>query len=326
VFSSGRAVTLRASAEGLPVTELPVGRTSLRAARCLRRALIEHRIDVLIADKRRDVVHGAAAVLGLPVALVARYLFPEWTPPKDLLFRLAYSRVSLTNFLTAGAVNHVATAAPFVLRRPHNVINEGVDADRFRPDSGAATALRRRYALPEGPVVAGVGALEAEKRYEVLVAAVATLPAPRPAVLLVGAGSQREALASQGAALGVDVRLPGTLSAVELPLVYAGATVFVHPSGMEAFGLSVAEAMASGCAVVVARAGSLPEVVGDAGVVVPLGDHHALSDALGRLLTGEGERRELGHHARVRMVQRFTLEAMQRAHVEALTRVAEARK
>jgi hypothetical protein len=54
-------------------------------------------------DKRRDVVHGAAAVLGLPVALVARYLFPEWITPGDPLFRLAYARVDLTNFLTSGA-------------------------------------------------------------------------------------------------------------------------------------------------------------------------------------------------------------------------------
>ncbi|HWZ28458.1 MAG TPA: glycosyltransferase family 4 protein [Gemmatimonadales bacterium] len=326
MFSSGRAVTLRGSLEGIPVTELPVGRTSLRAVRRLRRALIEHRIDVLIVDKRRDVVHGAAAVFGLRIALVARYLFPEWTAPGDPLFRLAYPRVDLTNFLTVGAVDHVAAAAPFILRRPHNVINEGVDTGRFRPDPAAAAALHRRFDLPDGPVVAGVGALEPEKRYETLLAAVATLPDPRPAVLLVGAGSQHEPLRARAAAWGVELRLPGTVAAAELPAVYAGATVFVHPSSMEAFGLAVAEAMASECPVVVARAGSLPEVVGDAGVIVPPDDRSALSAALGRLLADGGERAARGRQGRARVVERFTLERMQRGHVEALTRLAEARQ
>lgn len=326
MFSSGRAVTLRAAAEGLPVTELPVGRTSLRAARRLRRALIEHRIDVLIVDKRRDLVHGAAAVLGLPVALVARYLFPEWIAPGDPFYRLAYGRVDLTNFLTAGAVEHVARTAPFILNRPYNVINEGVDTDRFRPEAQASAILHRRFDLSEGPVVVGVGALELEKRYETLLAAVATLPAPRPSVLLVGAGSQREPLMARAAAWGVDLRLPGTLPAADLPLVYAGATVFAHPSSMEAFGLAVAEAMASECPVVVARAGSLPEVAGDAGIVVPLGDRSGWSDALSRLLADCAERAARGRQGRTRVLERFTLERMQRAHVEALTRVAEARR
>jgi glycosyltransferase involved in cell wall biosynthesis len=185
--------------------------------------------------------------------------------------------------------------------------------------------LHRRFDLPEGPVITGVGALEPEKRYETLLAAVATLPAPRPSVLLVGAGSQRGPLMARAAAWGVDLKLPGTLSAAELPVVYAGATVFAHPSSMEAFGLAVAEAMASECPVVVARAGSLPEVAGDAGVVVPPDDRSAWSGALSRLLADGAERAARGRQGRARVLERFTLERMQRAHVEALTRVVEAR-
>jgi glycosyltransferase involved in cell wall biosynthesis len=109
-------------------------------------------------------------------------------------------------------------------------------------------------------------------------------------------------------------------------LVYAGATVLAHPSSMEAFGLAVAEAMASECPVVVARAGSLPEVAGDAGIVVPPDDRAALTDALSRVLADGAERSELGRRGRLRVLERFTLERMQRAHVEALTRVAEARQ
>jgi len=318
IFAAARDVTLQATALGIPCTELPVGRTSLRAVRRLRRALRDHRIDVLIADKRRDVIHGAAAAAGLPVALVARFLFPRWETPADPLFRGAYRRVDLTNFLTASAVSHVADAAPFLLRRPHVMIHEGVDAGRFRPDPAAALAFRRRLDLGDGPIVLGVGALEREKGYATLVGAVGALGAPRPVLVLVGTGSQGDALAAEAAGLGVDLRLLGTLAAAELPGAYAAATVFAHPSPMEAFGLSVAEAMATECPVVAAHAGSLPEVVGDAGVLVPADDPGALAEALRRLLADAGDRRTLGHRARSRVLERFGLERMQREHVHAL--------
>jgi len=198
------------------------------------------------------------------------------------------------------------------------VIHEGVDAGRFRPDPAAAAAVRRRLGLGEGPVILGVGALEPEKGYATLVAAVGALAPPRPVLLLVGTGSQRDALAAEAAGVEVDLRLPGNLDAAELAGAYAAATVFAHPSGMEAFGLSVAEAMAAACPVVAAHAGSLPEVVGDAGVLFPLDDGAALTGALRRLLEDEEERREIGHRARARMLERFPLDRMQRAHVEAL--------
>ena len=326
IFSAARGVTLRAAALGIPCTELPVGHTSLRAVARLRRALREHRIDALIVDKRRDVIHGAAAAAGLPVALVARFLFPRWETPRDPLFRGAYRRVDLTNFLTAGAVTHVAAVAPFLLRRPYVVIHEGVDAARFRPDPAAALAFRRRLGLDDAPVILGVGALEVEKGYATLVAAVGALPAPRPVVVLVGTGSERDALAAEAAGVEVDLRFAGSLEAGELPGAYAAATVFAHPSRMEAFGLAVAEAMATGCPVVAAHAGSLPEVVGDAGVLVPAGDPKALAGALRALLGDAEERRTLGHRARIRVLEQFGLERMERAHVDALAAVLARRR
>ena len=326
-FTSARAVTLRLAADGIPCTELPVGRTSLRAARRLRRALKEHAIDVLVVDKRRDLLHGAWAVLGTRIALVNRYNYPGWAVPTDPLTRLAYRRVDLTNFLSQNGVDHARRHAPFILRAPHTVIHEGVDPERFRPDAGAGAgaAFRRQSGLGEGPLVVGVGALELEKRYHILIEAMGRLPRPTPTLLLIGPGSQADALAARAKALGVDLRLPGAISLEDLAAAYAAATIFAHPSTMETFGLTVAEAMAAGCPVVGVAAGSVPEVVGDAGVVVPPDDPVAFGSALAGLLANVDRRKELGARARARVLERFTLQRMQTAHADALARVAAVR-
>ena len=322
MFASARDVVIRASSEGVPTTELPVAHTSLRAPTLLRQALRQHAIDVLLVDKRRDLVHGALAVRGTGIALGMRFNFPRWEAPQDPLARLAYRRVDVTIFLTERAVSH---APSFMLRPPHVVIPEGIDVARFRPAPGEAAAFRSRFGIGSEPLLLGVGVLEPEKRYEVLIQAAARLGGDHVTVALAGAGSEREGLAAQARSLGVRLKLLGTLSPEDLPAAYSAATVFVHPSTMDTFGLSVAEAMACGCAVVVADAGSLPEVVGDAGLVVPADDPGAMAGILRGLLANESERVGLGHRARALAAERYTLEQMQRAHVEALSRAREAR-
>jgi len=324
-FSSSRDVTLRAAAAGIPCTELAVGSLSLRAVHVLRRAVFEHAIDALVVDKRRDLLHGALAVRGLPVALVNRFMYPAWAAPTDPLTRLAYGRVDLTTFLSENAVPYAARRARFMLRPRHVAIHEGIDTGRFRPDPGAAATFRRDQQLGDRPLILGVGALEAEKHYDVLIDAVARLPHPAPAVLLIGGGSRRDALAAAAAARGVDLRLPGTVPPDTLAAAYAAATLFAHPSTMEAFGIAVAEAMACACPVVVADAGSLPEVVGDAGVVVPPGDPAALAAALRNFLDDRAWRGARGDAGRTRVVERFGVARMQAAHLAAL-RAAVARR
>jgi glycosyltransferase involved in cell wall biosynthesis len=124
----------------------------------------------------------------------------------------------------------------------------------------------------------------------------------------------------------LDLRLPGAIPLEELAAVYAAATIFAHPSTMETFGLSVAEAMACGCPIVGVAAGSVPEVIGDAGVVVPPDDPAAFGSALAALLASAPRRVELGAQARARVLERFTLKRMQTAHADALARVAAVRR
>jgi alpha-1,3-rhamnosyl/mannosyltransferase len=81
-----------------------------------------------------------------------------------------------------------------------------------------------------------------------------------------------------------QVRLLGYVADDELPMVYAGACVFLFPSKYEGFGLPPLEAMASGVPVIASRRASIPEVVGDAGLLLEAGKPEAWASAISGLL------------------------------------------
>ena len=106
------------------------------------------------------------------------------------------------------------------------------------------------------------------------------------------------------------VTFSGRISYTDMPAIHRLADIFVLPSiptpiWEEQFGMVLVESMASGKAVVSTQSGSIPEVVGDAGVLVPPGDPGALAQELGRLLCDEAWRNELGHRARQRVVSTY---------------------
>ncbi len=95
-------------------------------------------------------------------------------------------------------------------------------------------------------------------------------------------------------------RFLGPLDDDDLRALYAASAVAVSASDYEGFGLTVLEAMASGCAVVAVAATSIPEVVGDAGVLVQASDDALLAKALAPLLKHPERRAALGGAARRR--------------------------
>ncbi|MDQ6906673.1 MAG: glycosyltransferase family 4 protein, partial [Chloroflexota bacterium] len=98
----------------------------------------------------------------------------------------------------------------------------------------------------------------------------------------VAAGSLEEKVRAAG--LGGEVVVTGWVPDADLPALYQGAEVFVLPSRYEGFGLPVLEAMASGVAVVTTTATALPEVAGEAALLVEPDDVAGLADALRRVL------------------------------------------
>src|SRR5215211_5422151 len=175
------------------------------------------------------------------------------------------------------------------------VVYEGVDHARFHP-------VDRR--LVDAPYVLFVGSEHPRKNLATLLRAFRLLKDEARfrdlRLVKVGAAGGREApfrrrTLAAVAALGLedDVVFTGRVPDADLPAYYGGAACLVLPSLYEGFGFPPLEAMACGCPAVVADAGALPEVAGDAALVVTPRDPLALAHAMATLLTDDDARRTL---------------------------------
>jgi glycosyltransferase involved in cell wall biosynthesis len=168
------------------------------------------------------------------------------------------------------------------------VIHHGI-APEFRPSSpDEIESLRARLRLPKRYALA-VGTVQPRKNYGRLAGAVAAVNRSGTDIALVVAGKrgwmaddvEREINAAN---LGDRIRLLGYVEDRDLPALYSGAALFCQPSLYEGFGLPVLEAMACGAPVVASNSSSLPEITGDAALLVDPLDTGKIADAIARVL------------------------------------------
>lgn len=126
-------------------------------------------------------------------------------------------------------------------------------------------------------------------------------------------GPETAAVERLATELGLDGRVHqlGRVPETRLDALYRSAAAMVFPSAYEGFGNPVLEAMARGCPVITSDATALPELVGDAGLVAPLGDVAALADAVRRILDDPALRARLATAGPLRAAQFSTASAAQ---------------
>jgi glycosyltransferase involved in cell wall biosynthesis len=179
------------------------------------------------------------------------------------------------------------------------VVPNGISTGQFHPLPGVERAPNRIIATNSADIPL--------KGLRFLLEAVAAIARRRPIRLVViGTPNENGAVAQLIRRLGIggQVHFTGRIADAEYVRQYARATLAVVPSVYEGFGLPVGEAMACGVPVISTTGGGLPEVVGDAGILVPPGDPQALAQAVTALLEDPRRARALGE-AGYRRVRRF---------------------
>lgn len=299
-----------------------------------------------------DVIHAPAYTAPfwsrVPVVVtihdVSYERHPEWYPYRRDWLRRAFYRRSATS------AAHVITDSMFSADEIHaayGLPRAGISvvplAAEPRPvrqhDSLDATDAslggnieRPRSALVRSPFLLHVGDLHVRRNLSVAIEALALVRA-RGGVLsnvtLVTAGvdrGQATTLRARAVAAGVEDAfvMLGAVPEQELDRLYGAAAALVYPSLYEGFGLPVLEAMACGTPVIASRAASVPEVLGDAGVLLEPTDVAAWAEAITRIVVDDQWRRELQDRGRARAAG-FTWARTARLTLDVYHRVLAAR-
>jgi len=223
----------------------------------------------------------------------------------------------LRRIITVSERTRLDIAKAFSVPEPRStVIANGIDTDRFRPLPG----------MPREPgrLIVTNSADMPLKGLEYLIRAVDRVRRRHPIrLIVVGAPKENGTITRLIRELGVSehIRFTGRITDEAFVRHYARAAMAVVPSVYEGFGLPAGEAMACGVPVIATTGGALPEVVGNAGELVPPADPEALAQAITRLLTDPDHAAALGKAGYERVHQRFTWKNAAQQTVDAYRKV-----
>jgi glycosyltransferase involved in cell wall biosynthesis len=212
--------------------------------------------------------------------------------------------------ILAKRVRQVVVPSQYVRRRIEarfgvkniTVTSAGVDGTFFHPH-----AVQNKYELPEKYILF-VGSLEPRKNLPVLLRAWNMISKDHANTWLIIAGVAGQVFKHVGLPSDTDrTRFLGYIPEADLPGLYAAATLFVLPSLDEGFGLPVLEAMSCGTPVISSNSGALPEIVGDAAVLINPLHVDEIGEAMRALLSSRDLRYELRQKG-LEQVRAFTWE------------------
>jgi glycosyltransferase involved in cell wall biosynthesis len=256
---------------------------------------------------------------------IAFFLFPQYHPLKrKMLFRRLFSpSMHKADHVIADSQNTKQDLIKHFHVSPEKITVIYLAAeDIFRPvEIEDAQTVISKYGLEYGQFLLYVGTIEPRKNLMRLLKAYNVFRTEGsndvPLVLAGASGWLNDGLfrAIQDSAWSKDIRVLGYLSKADLPALYSGALAFIYPSLYEGFGLPPLEAMACGAPVITSNNSSLPEVVGDAAILVNPLSAEEIAEAVLRL-AGDPSLREKMREKGLQRARSFSWEVSARKTIE----------
>lgn len=284
----------------------------------------------LVRDQRADIIHAHDYKSDLLALLVARVepVVPVatahgWTgaTKRERFLYYPVDRRLLCRFPRVVAVSEQIRAV--LLRQGARaerviVLRNGIDAQRMRRDRDREAGIRSALGLaPTDFVIGAVGRLAPQKRFDLLLQAVATLLPCRPnlRLLIAGEGDQRRNLESQARALGLGevCRLLGHRR--DMATLHHAFDLFVQSSTYEGTSIALLEAMAMETPIVATDAGGTADLIesGVHGLLVPPDDAESLARAIDLAVANPSDRAQRAAAARRRVERELSREVWSRA-------------
>ncbi len=307
--------------EPISVVRVPIGRLDWigfgwQAARYLSRYGddfdVIHFADVHFAYAYRGS-YVASAFQSFRQRLTSHHGRPYRTGQRDLVFRLVYYnaarwvmegpavRRARYVLVSSRATRHEFIAHYGLEPDRTSLVYPGIKVDRFSKLSGRTETAERLGLAGDVPTLLYVGFSTPRKGVEYLAQALSVMETPAQ-LIMVGKWEEeyQESFVNRLGDARSRVYITGYVPDAKLPDYFAVADTFVFPTLLEGFGFPLVEAMAAGVPVVTTTGGSASEIVGEAGLIVPVGDSLELAAALDRVLTEPNLARRLGQAGRVR--------------------------
>lgn len=268
------------------------------------------RLPLAAATAKASLLHCPANTAPLaaitPTVVTIHDLNPLETAPGAAATRAWERRVRSAalrakHIITPSEYSRRAIIGRFGIRADRITVNYWAPDRRAAPaPADAIAAARRRYGIPEGfPYLLAFGAEDPRKNTDGLIRSWAKVPATvRERARLFIVGLQPEALERHGPIARQHVPdgsclLSGFVPEEDVSPLMSGAEALCYPSRAEGFGLPLVDAFACGTAVMTSTSTSLPEIAGDAALLVDPDDDEAIADAMSQLLTSASIRRRL---------------------------------
>lgn len=282
-------------------------------------SVLSHMAHLLDLRGRFDLYHVTDGAL----SLVSRVKRPSIVTVHDIIPFLNFRpwSIALQDLVLRQSMRNLRHAAAIIANSYHTrrdvatvlgldpskirVIHLGVDSKLFRPIDKTKSRIRLR--LPSNKrIILSVGSEEPRKNIPLLVEAFVRIARRMTDAVLIRVGAREsEEVARLISRNGLSNKVSYLkLSAERLPYMYSAADALVFPSLYEGFGLPLVESMACGCPIIASNTTSIPEIVGDAGILLDPNNCDAFASAIEKLLTSSDLQTDLAQKG-IRQSRKF---------------------